>query len=220
VVSAWQAFLVGKRNCLSRVALLSLNNKKSKNVSNLIPIVVTGPTFEPVTVAQARKQVELAESDRAHDEQLELLIQAAREQLEADADIVLGQKTIKVYDDDFDTAISLQLKPIQSITSIKYYDTSNNQQTLPTTYYDFDQARRRIELKYMQAWPAAIYSRYDAVEITYVCGYTSQALVPALAKQACLLLVGNYFEGRDMLKESDAKTYDRIVAKLMRSNYP
>jgi uncharacterized phiE125 gp8 family phage protein len=181
---------------------------------------VTAPTFEPVTVAQARKQVELAESDRAHDEQLELLIQAAREQLEADTDLVLGQKTVKVYDDDFDAAMQLQLRPIQSITSVKYYDTGNSLQTLSTSYYDFDAANRKVVLKYNQTWPAVILGRYDAVEITYVCGYASQALIPALAKQACLLLVGNYFEGRDMLKESDAKTYDRIVAKLMRSTYP
>lgn len=189
-------------------------------MSNLIPIVVTGPTFEPVTLAQARKQVELAESERAHDEHLTLLIQSAREQLETDADIVLGQKTVKVYDEDFDNPIRLQLKPVQSISSIKYYDTLNNQQTLPTTYYDFNQPHRRIELKYNQSWPATVGIRYDAVEITYVAGYSSQALIPALAKQACLLLIGNWFEGRDMLKESDAKTYDRIVTRLMRSTYP
>lgn len=181
---------------------------------------MTGPTFEPVTIAQARKQVELAESERAHDQQLELLIQSAREQFEADTDLILGQRTVKVLDEDFDEAMQLQLRPIQSITSIKYYDSSNAQQTLATSYYDFDVSHRKVVLKYNQTWPPVIAGRYDAVEITYVVGYSTQALIPALAKQACLLLVGNWFEGRDMLKESDAKTYERLVARASRSTYP
>lgn len=181
---------------------------------------MTGPTFEPVTIAQARKQVELAESERAHDQQLTLLIQAAREQVEADTDLVLGQKTVRVFDEDFETAIQLQLRPVQSITSIVYYDSNNGLLTLPTTYYDLDVAHKKIVLKYNQLWPPVVVGRYDAVQITYVVGYSSQALIPAIAKQACLLLVGNWFEGRDMMKESDAKTYDRLIARMARSTYP
>ena len=189
-------------------------------MSNLIPLVTSGPTFEPLTLAQAKKQVELAESDRTHDEHLTLLIQAAREQFEGDTNLVLGQKTLKVFDYDFDTAIQLQLRPIQSITSIRYYDTNNTLQTLSTSIYDFDVAKRSVVLKYNQLFPPIIAGRYDAVEIVYVAGYATQALIPAVAKQACLLLVGNYFEGRDMLKESDAKTYERLVTLCMRSTYP
>jgi uncharacterized phiE125 gp8 family phage protein len=174
-----------------------------------------------VTLAQAKKQLEIAETDSTHDEHLTLLIQAAREQFESDTGIVLGQRTVKVFDDEFEEAeLQLQLRPAQSITSIKYYDSNNTQQTLSTSIYDFDTAKRSIVLKYNQLFPPVVIQRYDAVEITYVVGYATQAAIPAVAKQACLLLIGNYFEGRDMLKESDAKTYERLVTLCMRSTYP
>lgn len=196
------------------------HQKQAKTVLNLIPITVTVPTFEPVTIEQARKQVELSDTDFAHDHQLTLLIQAAREQVESDTDLVLGQKTVFVFSESFESSMQLQLRPVQSITSIKYYDSNNGLTTLATSFYDLDSAYRKIVLKYNQLWPAVVAGRYDAVEITYVVGYTSQALIPAIAKQACLLLIGNYFEGRDMLKESDMKTYERLITRMARSTYP
>ena len=187
------------------------------------PILVTGPSSEPVTLAQARKQLEIASSDTIHSDQLTLLIQAAREQWEADTDAACLTQTWKVYFDSFyDYKLRLPKRPVASITSLKYYDATNTQQTLATSYYSLDTASRSVRLKYQQTWPAAV-DRWDAVEVTYVCGYANAAAVPAISKQAILLLVGKYFENRDLLVNDVIFTdaaYESLVKKFMRSCYP
>lgn len=186
-------------------------------------VLVTPPVAEPVTLAEAKKQLELASSDTAHDAHLALLIQAAREQWEADTDSCCLSQTWKVYAEEFDDdEIYLPKRPIQSVTHVKYYDASNVQQTLSTSVYSLDDAARAVRLDSLQVWPA-VYDRFDAITITFVAGYTSAAAVPAIHKQAILLLVGKYFENRDMQVNDvifkDA-AYEALVTKFMRSNYP
>jgi uncharacterized phiE125 gp8 family phage protein len=186
-------------------------------------VLVTPPAAEPVTLAQAKKQLELASSDTAHDAHLALLIQAAREQWEADTDSCCLTQTWKVYAEEFDDdELYLPKRPIQSITHVKYYDASNVQQTLSTSVYSLDDAERAVRLDSLQVWPA-VYDRFDAITITFVAGYTSAAAVPAIHKQAILLLIGKYFENRD-LQVNDVifkdAAYEALVTKFMRSNYP
>lgn len=181
--------------------------------------VVTGPTSEPVTLAQARKQLELSPSDTAHDDQLSLLIQAAREQWEHDTDSALLTQTLSVALPYF-AEVELPKRPIQSITSVTYYNEADVLQTLSTSIYDLDKPRRLMRLKTLQTWPS-VASRWDAATITYVAGHASVAAVPAIAKQAVLLLVGNYFENRDMIGSAmSLAAYENLVMRFRRASYP
>lgn len=183
--------------------------------------LVTGPTTEPVTLAEARKQLELSPSDTAHDDHLALLIQAAREQWEHDTDSCCLTQTWRVTLPGFDE-VCLPKRPVQSITSITYYDTSNVSQTLSTDIYSLDAAARAVRLKYLQVWPTTI-TRWDAVTVTYVAGYTSVANVPAIHKQAMRLLISHYFENRDMLMSAALQSmpaYEALVQRFLRSSYP
>ena len=65
------------------------------------PTVVTGPTAEPITLAEAKRQLFLAESDTSQDAELLLRIQAAREQWEHDTDSVLLTQTLSVTSEMF-----------------------------------------------------------------------------------------------------------------------
>lgn len=56
--------------------------------------LVTGPTVEPLTLNEAKKQLEIATSDTTHDGQLAQMIQEAREQWEHDTDSVLDRKSV------------------------------------------------------------------------------------------------------------------------------
>lgn len=185
-------------------------------MQNYRPILVTAPTVDAVTIEQAKKQCEIAESDTAHDTHLYQLIDAARQQLEEDCDMCICSQTWRVFADDMDDGMQLQKGPIQSITSIKYYDSSNAQQTLSTSVYGFDVANRMIRLKYDQVWPSFT-NRWDAWEVTYLCGF---ATVPPLAKQAMLMLIETYFLEREVMRESDLKKYQRLVGLMQRSTYP
>lgn len=185
--------------------------------------LVTAPATEPITRTQAKKQLELS-SETTHDDQVDLLIQAAREQWEHDTDSCCMAQTWKVnFEAADDDEIYLPKRPVASITSVKYYDTDNTQQTLSSSVYGLDAACRSVRLKHLQDWPAAVLDRWDAWEITYVCGYASAALVPAIAKQAMLLLVAHYFENRDMIMGEALQSmpvYEALVRRFMRSSYP
>jgi len=185
-------------------------------------MLVTAPVSEPITLAEAKKQLELSPTDTAHDAQLSLLIQAAREQWEADTDSACLTQTWKVTAEEFDDdEIYLPKRPVQSITHVKYYDSGDVLQTLSTSVYDLDQSCRAVRLKNLQVWPA-VSDRWDAITITYVAGYAQSYLVPAIAKQAMLLLVGYYFDANrgDNDRNNDQRAYEALVTKFMRSNYP
>ena len=182
--------------------------------------LITPPASEPVTLAQAKNACNLAASDTAHDDKLTLLIQAAREQWEHDTDAACLTQVWELSFSEFQgEEIRLPKRTLQSVGSVKYYDTLNSQQTLSTSVYDVDLASR---LGYLQQWPAIV-DRWDAVTIRYTVGYASAAAVPAIHKQAILMLVAYYFENPDMLVSDQAYTmapYERLVARYMRSDYP
>ena len=176
------------------------------------------PTSEPITLAQAKKQVDLPIDETAHDEQLLLLIQAAREQVEMDASASYVTSTWTQVYDGFRSEFSLEKKPIVAVSSIQYYDTTETLRTLATTAYDLDKANRRVGRKNAQTWPA-VAPRWDAVTITYVTGTDLPVSVPALARQAMLLLIGEWFENRGDMSLRPS-SYEPLMNRLQRGSYP
>jgi uncharacterized phiE125 gp8 family phage protein len=188
----------------------------------LAPTLVTAPTSEPISVAEAKKQLELAPSDDAHDDHLAIIIAAAREQFEHDTDRAMCYQTWKINTDCFYDGLTLPKKPVQSITTVKYYDSTNTQQTLSSSLYQLDAAKSQIRVAYLASIPQAL-DRWDAWEITYRLGYSSDSTsVPSIAKQAMLLLVGYYFDGNrgENDRPNDMKAYESLVARFIRASYP
>lgn len=184
--------------------------------------VVTPPTIEPLTLTEAKKQNFVASSDTIHDAELARLIQAAREQWESDTDSALLTQTLRVTAENFrGDSIALPRRPIQSVTSITYYDSGDALQTLSSSIYTLDKSRRMVRRNWSQSWPDT-YTRWDAVTVTYVAGFTDRSLVPAISKQAMLLLVGYYFDSNrgDNDRPNDMRAYEALVARFMRSTYP
>lgn len=186
------------------------------------PTVVTGPTAEPITLAEAKRQLFLAESDTSQDAELVSRIQAAREQWEHDTDTYLLTQTLSVTLERFgQREIYLPGRPIQSITHIKYYDENDTFQTFSSSRYSFNAPEREIELNWQEQWPVTAI-RWDAVTVTFVAGNTSLAAIPAIAKQAMLLLITYYqYSNRgDNDRPNDLRAYENLVRRFMRSTYP
>lgn len=186
------------------------------------PEVITPPVTEPLSVHEAKKHVEVAESDTSHDAHLLRLITAAREQWEKDTGEYYITRTMQVLRESF-AEFQFPHRPVSSIEGITYYDADNVSQTLPASVYQLDTARSQLRLAFNQSWPTTA-RRWDAVAIDYKLGNATQSIhVPAHAKAAMLLLVGYYFENRDMLANENAfnrRAYEALVAKSMRVSYP
>ncbi len=161
--------------------------------------LVTGPAVEPVTLAEVKAQARIADTNS--DTVLALYIQAAREAAERYMNRGLYTQTWKLVLDRFYEEIQLpRAAPLQSVTSITYYDTDAVSQTLSSTIYTVDTVSRpgRVVRASDQSWPALQSDRLAGkVTITYVIGWTSTALIPERIKQGIRLYVTGLDRDRD-----------------------
>lgn len=167
----------------------------------LRPTLSAGPTaltFLTLAEAKAHCRIDDADSDGV----LTSLINAAESYLDGYSGILgralINQKWVQNYD-SFCDRMNLPVGIASSISTVKYYDSSNVQQTLASSVYQLltDDLGSYVTLKPLQVWPQP-YSREDAVEITWVAGYGSAAAnVPAAIRAAALLLVGHWYENRE-----------------------
>jgi len=161
--------------------------------------LVTAPAQEPVTIAEAKKHVEVSISDTHHDAHLARLITAARQYVEDKTSRAICTQTWDLFTDElpYGDALYLPKAPLQSVTYFKYYDTSGVQQTWTNTNYVVSTSREpgRIRLAYGASWPS-YQIRPDAINVRFVCGYGTQTSAPERVKAAILLLVGHWFEHR------------------------
>lgn len=183
-----------------------------------------GPSSEPVTLAEARDQCEIAASDSVHDTKLTRYIASAREQVEHDTGYAMMTQTYKLVMSEFpdDDWIQLPVRPVQSITSITYYDDTDTQQTLAATVYGLDTGRRSIYLKNDQEWPT-VNLQNNGIEITFVAGYGGADNIPATLKQMVLLSVAQQFFDRgdmDGLNRPWETAYERLYRKIANPHYP
>lgn len=178
-----------------------------------------GPTGEPVTLSELKGQLRIDSSDE--DTLLQSLITVARRLLERYTFRSFHTQTWQMNLDDFpssdDEWIRLPMAPIQSVTSVKYYDEGGTLQTLtPTTVYKVDTVSEpgRLYLAESQSWPSDVLDELNAITILYIAGYGAAADVPAELKQAILLMCGDLYLNRESW-EYYGKGPDMLTAPLL-----
>jgi uncharacterized phiE125 gp8 family phage protein len=162
--------------------------------------VTTAPTTEPVSLTEAK--LHLRVDHTTDDDLITDLIKVAREWCEAYEGRAYMTQTITAYMDRFCGEILLPRPPLLSVTSVKYYDVSDSQQTLSSSNYDVDTTAEpgRITLAYGYTWPATLPDE-NAIEIIYKAGYSVTAddatSVPSRVKTAIKLIIGHLYENRE-----------------------
>lgn len=194
------------------------------------PVRSAVPTFEPVTLSEARHQCGVAEGDSYQTAFLERLITTAREQVEHDTGLVVatGTFTWKFTEwpcgDYFELPSSV--RPVSSITSIVYINTAGSSATWSVSEYTLDATTVEpiVKLNYGYSWPS-IRGDINGITVTLVAGYATQLAIPQRVKQAVLFLVNHWFVSRDTVSIGTISpgiemTYDALVNGLRRSSYP
>jgi len=181
--------------------------------------VVTPPTSEPVTIAEAKAQLHIGASDDTYDAELASLIAAAREEWEGDTSVALITRTIQHRLPKFLDSVMLTVRPVIAISSIIYIDTDSAEQTISAYNYYLDGDRVQFKPTFQRPLTE---ERSEAVRITYTAGYGSDSRAcPQLDRMAIKLSLANRFEDRDMISAAgDRKAYEALVAKRMRPSYP
>lgn len=164
-------------------------------------VVVTPPASEPVTLDEVMYHCRIDDySQEAASEIIMLsgLIAAARRHAENELDRYLITQTLDAYYDGFQEVF--KLPPLQSVSSITYYDTAGVEQTLSSSNYQVDSASKpaRITVSYGNTWPSTR-TQNNAVKIRFIAGYGDAADVPDCIKNWMLMRIKTLYDGRDQL---------------------
>jgi uncharacterized phiE125 gp8 family phage protein len=167
--------------------------------------LVTPPTVEPVSLAEAKAHLRL--DDSADDGLLAGYILAARRYAEG---YIRGAIITQTWDAKYDHGwpirwvrdyckdrIELPLRPVQSVTSVSYVDENGATQTLATNLYTthLDRPVPCIDKAYNQSWPA-VRDVTDAITVRFVAGYLPEK-VPDEIRTAILLHVESLYDSCD-----------------------
>jgi uncharacterized phiE125 gp8 family phage protein len=169
--------------------------------------LITGPTSEPITLAEAQAQARITGPDS--DTLITSYIAVARQRAEQVLAFGLFTQTWRYDLDEFDEVIPLPMaRKLQSITHVKYYDVNGTLQTLAATEYELDTTRMPACLVRASdvSWPPLQADRrVGKVQITYVVGWATVADIPEIIKQGIRLYVGYLDADRDgMAVKADA----------------
>lgn len=158
-------------------------------------LLITGPSVEPITRAEVKESQRI--TDCVLDDVLDRYIEAAREYAEDRTRIAMIDQTWELVMYEFPVlheCISLCKNPT-SITSIKYYDLNNVEQTWDSNNYQLDLYSNPPKIRLaadVDEWPST-YDRWDGVKIQFVAGFgASGDDVPTRLKQAMHLTVGHW----------------------------
>jgi uncharacterized phiE125 gp8 family phage protein len=154
----------------------------------------------PVTLDEAKDHLRVVHTD--DDMYITTLLLAATKWAEDFQCRTYISRTHTDYLDKFPTVIRPIYSPLVSVTSIKYLDTDGVQQTLSSALYRVDTNTEpgRITEAYNQSWPD-IRSVTNTIEIEYIAGYGTAAAVPDDVKAAIKLIVGHFYEHREVVSE-------------------
>ena len=126
------------------------------------------------------------------------LIAAARESCEEYQNRAYLTQTWELWLDCWPPIITIPRPPLQSIESIKWYDTANVEHTIEAADYfaDVNSEPGRVLMNPGKSWPSGIRPA-SGICITFKAGHTEAAKVPRRVRQAILLLVAEWYLNRE-----------------------
>lgn len=157
--------------------------------------LITPASTYPVTLAEAKLHCKVDTTD--DDALITALITAATEMAEQELHRAIMAQTWELTLDAFPDAFELTRVPVQSVTSVKYYDTNGVQQTIASNLYSLDTTNdvgfAYIVPAYNTAWPVT-QDIINAVAVRFVAGYST---VPEPIKQWIKLMISTMYENRE-----------------------
>jgi uncharacterized phiE125 gp8 family phage protein len=171
------------------------------------------PTQEPVTVDQLKEHARILHT--YEDTLLEGNLLVARARCEKQIGQSFVTQTWELKADRWPhctpqnphRAIELAYGPLQAVSSVEYYNTSDVLTTMPSSDYVVSIGNiGRIAPGFNKYWPATI-SRLDAIKVTFLAGYggasastdavASANAVPRMAKHAIKVFAQHLYQVRD-----------------------
>ena len=173
-------------------------------------VLVTAPVREPFTVEYVKKHVRIPAGMTDEDRLVSDWIVSARTRGEIETGRQFVTATWDLRLECFPGyEFELSYPPLQTVVSVTYRGVDGVQTVLDSTRYQFDAPggptapAGRLRPAYGLYWPTTQPGAFDAVVIRIIAGYgdaldTDNVVisVPAPIRQAILIAIGDYAEGR------------------------
>jgi uncharacterized phiE125 gp8 family phage protein len=160
--------------------------------------ITVQPATEPITLVEAKAHLRVDFSDE--DDYIDTLIVSARRYCEAYCNRVFITQTWRQNEDKWSNPIQLKVNPVISVTSLKYIDANESQQTITDNannyQKDLNSDVAKIYDGLVNTFPA-IGDSINPIEIITVCGYGAAADVPDDIKHAIKFMVSYFYENRE-----------------------
>lgn len=165
--------------------------------------VSTAATETAVTLTEVKSHLKITAT--SEDTYLTNLISVATEMVQNYTGQILINSTIDLHIPYFLNRMDINRVPVNRITHVKYYDSSNSLITITSTDLSYSVS---VEDSLDQSpIPASIipaknftypdtYPRMDAVQIRFDAGYEDNDSVPMAIKQAMFLIIGQLYLNR------------------------
>lgn len=158
---------------------------------------------EPVTVEELASHLRINTSDEQSE--LEAYITVARQMFELHTDGRVCLPTLfEQYLTDWPDVIRLHRGPVVELTSVEYYDTDDDLQTLADCQLDDSSTPGLVYLSTF-SYPALSAQRPRPIVVSFTAGYSSISTVPTDIKLAIKLLAGHYYNNREATLTDDLK---------------
>lgn len=202
--------------------------------------LLTAPIIKAVSLTKAKEHLRV--SNNTEDAFIQSLISAATSHVESVTGRLLISQTWDLFMDRFPSRrnrrsewwdgvreiplseleslvdfILIDKAPIQSVTFLKTFDTQDNELTFSSANYLVDTIREpgRITLREGQVWPQTNLRTANGIQIQFIAGYISEALIPDPITQALLLLIGHLYENRGDENVDFPKAFAMLLQPFM-----
>lgn len=166
----------------------------------------SAPAAEPISTATAKAHIQIASGVTADDTLVDGLVAAARHWVEQATGLRLITQTLVARYDAAPNAgapLLLPVGPVQSVSSITYYELDNTSATVPTGTFssasylvDPYSPQPRVALHNGATWPDNLRA-VNALDVTFVAGYgAAGSNVPQPILHALLMLVAFLYDQR------------------------
>ena len=176
-------------------------------------ILVISPPSSFLTLADAKAQLNVTWTSQ--DSYIQTLVDAACSHIDGASGQFgrsFNSQTLELRTDTFCDPIRLFYGPVQSITSVKYLDSSGTEQTISSANYVCE--GDVLSLVSGATWPTPV-TQAGAVRVRYVAG---DGVIPAAVMAAAKIMVTDLFEMRASMvggtktKVDTSATFDRLMS--------
>jgi uncharacterized phiE125 gp8 family phage protein len=160
--------------------------------------IYSQPAVEPISLSEAKDHLRIDGTDE--DTYLATIITAARRYCEQYCNRAFITQTWKQYPTVFTDGMKLSINPVQSVSSITYYDVDGASQTLASNQYQVDLSADicRVYEAVNVDFPDVQDEKINPITITYVSGYGDAATdVPMDIRHAIKFMIAHFFQNRE-----------------------